>query len=475
MANKFTVKAISFAVAIAISSTSFALPTGEDFPRKMPLTAYIAKSMASDEDLEKMASKYFNSTGIQNPFSVVKDQLGKAFYEQQLGRLSSGDSIGYLANSDQSVVASRINRYKMLAADNVDAAKLERILGTTPPMDMWLPSYITRFFAATYVGGRVMPTWPKNAMPLFGSLTGTNERGEPYWYLNSESATYDEYKDRKESRFFGGNRYASFPRLPSSVLDGDIEHARVFMQNTIIALLYTQILSVDFVGDQISKHGIEATLFKPLDRQEALFSIGMGYSKHYIPENSTYKSEWAHTVISNSLSSDDPNLILQFKFGAAAIEKIAADLIYIPLSKAGEPIKFVFKPVNKGRTRWALVEFTNKGLEVRTLQDAEREFPIIKKLGFLNLPNNFMCREDFGNRCFDFFFGNFDSELVVGGRRFVMIPEKLRTKTEQLVDALEEASKQLPAPGVQTKSIEEIQLPKPGEKIDFWELSNPSK
>lgn len=488
MSNKFIVKAISIAVAIAISSPSFALPTGNDFPRKMPLTAYIAKSMASEEDLEKMALKYFNSAGIQNPFSVVDDQIRKEFREQQIGRLSSGDLIGYQTKSDQSLGASTFNKYKMREAGSIGAEKLERILGAKPPMNEWLPSYLTRFVAATYVGGRVIPTWPSGANPLYGSITGTDERGEPFWYINPDSPLYDEYKDRKESRFWGRSRYASFPRLPSSVLDSDIESARVFMHNTVIALLYTHLVaglfdeatnvphvqeSVNSVPLPINIRKPKSDLFKALDKEESLFSIGMGFVDYSIPSKATYKSEWAHAIFGGEIGN--PNNLDSYKSGAAYIERTASEMIYIPLSKAGEPIKFAFKPIKRGKLRWALVEFSKNGLIVRTLQDETRDFPIVKKLQTFLLPSSYLCQEAFRNSCYDYGFGNFDNEIVYGLSRFVKIPKTLHTKTEQFVDALEEASNQLPDSGVQTNKPEDIQLPKPGEKIDFWGSENQAK
>jgi hypothetical protein len=497
MSNKFIVKAISIAVAIAISSPSFALPTGNDFPRKMPMTAYMAKSMASDEDLEKMALKFFNSTSIQNPFTVVNAQLQKEFREQQIGRLSSGDYIGYQTKSDQSLAASAVNKYKMQQAGSISAEKLEKILGAPPPMDMWLPSYITRFLAATYVGGRVVPTWPSNANPLYGSLTGTNNLGEAYWQLNSESPLYNEYKDRKESRFFGRNRYAEFPRLPSSVFDGDIENARILMQNTVIALFYTNMVAELLINSldkapeekkgqnevsvQSINNKVESNLFRGLDRQEALLSVDMGIWRQPLPSDSTYEAEWAHDIFGNVIGSTEA--IDKYKSGAAYIEKAAADMVYIPLSKAGEPIKFLFKPSKMRKLRWALVEFTKKGLEVKTLQDAEREFPIIKNISNSLLALSFTCREELGNRCFDYGFGNFDSGTfgdietgrVAGVRRWIIIPKTLKTKTELVVDALEEASQQLPDSSVPINKGAEMQLPKPGEKIDFWGLGNQAK
>jgi hypothetical protein len=450
----FAVKAISMAVLMSLNYSAFALPKGDDFPNKLSLNQYIAKSIASDDDLEKMAFKLLNSSSLQTPFTTTFAQKQQLIKEQQTRRLSSGDLVGYLTLSDQSLKASQSYKAALSAADEIDPASLERILGAKPAFDKWFPSYLMRYVAATYLGGRVMPTWPTGTNPLYGSLSGIDERGEVFWHLSDKSPLYSEFKERKEKAFWGRQSYANFPDLPAKVFDSDVDRARVFMVNTVTALFYSQMVAGYFTGTKTN-------LLEGIGKYDSLTKT----SSQKIPPESTYQSEWAHSVI---YKLGDPQLVGLYKSNAAVLESTFSKMYFIPLSKAGEPVKFAFKPL-KDKLRWGLVEFTPNGIEVRTIRTQEeipalKDFPLFSDLA--------TCYSTSWDPCLDYPFGKFNRNNVWGADRYVSMPATLKSKASLMVDALEEAAQQLPDTVSQRSKDAAIPLPKPGEKIDFWGSSN---
>lgn len=482
MQTKIVKKAIAVAVAMAISGSSYAtLPKGEDFkPGKMPLRTYLAKSVASEADLEKIAAKYFDDYSTTNPFDIVDSQRLKLMVDQFSQRVMRGDYSGAATKIDSSETAHRMNRFDQKEAAKISDKKLEYILGVEPPFgqDFWLASYMTRYLAATHVGGRVIKTWPEKTKPLYGSLAVQEREGEIDWHLNSESPEYAEYQKRIRDGVTGSVDISKFPRLVARYgkseigggvsgdreVEGEAELARRFMRNTVIAIYVTQMIAYQFYTEEEREQYQIKDLFMPIGGPDIGWSSGE--IRLPLPRDAAYNAQYAQNAIWRLAGTPETFEVL--RNGLASIVKSADRTAYVALSKKGEPVKFMFKRADRRKLRWTLVEFTDKGIVTRTIRSERSDFPIYAKTWSPALPPQYTCDGGFVLQCSDFLFGHFSDKKLLGMYQVAMIPNELKSKSEVLVDALESGSMNM----AETSRQQALpQLPKAGEMVDFWELS----
>lgn len=363
-----------------------AVPTGEDFPKEMPLHDYLVKSIASDADRGKMASSYYGHFSDKNPFdNLISYGLTKVVKGHVDNNMASGDWISFMQSTPYSV--KREQKLEHADAVKYDIADVEKMIDAKAPFDAWFPSYISWFFAASSEGGKVLKSWASGTDPLVGTIIYLHKdnNGKVLKYipdLNSEfgkKAKAQWEKEQKDGAEIGINISAfknlvrKFEHVSAAVakppgLSDDQSHAYQLMKGTTLAIELTQALELRILPPGEAKEVATTPLGAYSNKQEADMASGSMAKSIKIPVSKDEKRTDYARGFFESMSPNDADIDL-----IAKMEDLVSKWYYVPLSKKSEPIKYAYRPISgfKKMMAWTVVEFTEKGIQTRSLSPVE--------------------------------------------------------------------------------------------------------
>lgn len=381
------VRKIAFLVSLAFSGVGYAaVPTGEDFPKVMPLHDYLVKSIASDADRKSMALSYYGHFSEKSPFkNLVAYKLKKVVESQINANMAYGDWMPFMQTTPYSVKREQKHEYADSGKYNI--SDVEKMIDSKAPFDDWFPSYVSWFFAASSEGGKVLNGWPSGTDPLVGTIIHLQRDSNSNVLkfipdLNSEFGTkikaqWD--KEQKDGAAVGVNISAfanlvrKFEHVTAAVakppgLSDDQSHAYQFMKSVTLAILYSQALETRFLPTGEGKEIASAPLGAYLDKQDANMASGWSAKAIKIPVAKDEKRTDYARGFFESLSSNGADLNL-----IDSMEELVSKWYFLPLSKMGEPVKFAYRPITgfKRMMGWTLVEFTEKGIQTTSLSPVE--------------------------------------------------------------------------------------------------------